>query len=237
MEIIGILLGLLPGFVWLIFYLKEDLHPEPKRLIFLTFLAGAASAFFALFFQDFLVSWGCLAGSSVLIPCGALGGSIPLTPIVIIIFALVEEVFKFGAAYLAVKRSAAFDEPVDAMIYAIVAALGFATVENIGAITFGHGAQAAILSDLFEITSLRFVGATLLHTLASALAGYWWAVSIREFGAKRFIVWGLLVATGLHALFNYFILEFQGMVLPVALLLIAGFFVLNDFEKLRRKPV
>jgi RsiW-degrading membrane proteinase PrsW (M82 family) len=37
-----ILLGLLPGFIWLAFYLNEDNRPEPKKLLILTFLSGGA---------------------------------------------------------------------------------------------------------------------------------------------------------------------------------------------------
>jgi len=46
-----VLVGLLPGLIWLSFYLKEDLHPEPKRLLLLTFLAGAGFSVIALVLQ------------------------------------------------------------------------------------------------------------------------------------------------------------------------------------------
>ena len=49
--------------------------------------------------------------------------------------ALIEEIIKFVASHFAARRSPAFSEPVDAMIYMIVAALGFATLENIGALS------------------------------------------------------------------------------------------------------
>ena len=48
MTTLIVVLGFLPGFAWLYFYLREDTHPEPKSLIALTFLAGAVSAFIAL---------------------------------------------------------------------------------------------------------------------------------------------------------------------------------------------
>ena len=47
-TVIAIILGLLPGFAWLVFYLTDDPHPEPKRLILFTFLAGIAFGFFAV---------------------------------------------------------------------------------------------------------------------------------------------------------------------------------------------
>lgn len=230
MGLFTILLSLIPGFAWLFFYLKEDLHPEPKKLIALTFLAGALFTFPALFFENFL-------NCQVFNYCNA-SPPFTLIPLSIVLFSLIEEVFKFGAAYIIVRNSPAFNEPVDAMIYAVVAGLGFATVENIGVLSTKIAAETALLVNIFETTSLRFIGATLLHSLSSAIAGYFWAISIREFGAKRFIFLGIALATGLHALFNFLIINYYGgMLYPVMLLSIAGFFVLNDFEKLKKRSI
>jgi len=70
-----------------------------------------------------------------------------------------------------------FDEPTDAMIYCIIAALGFASVENLMIlfkISFPDFGQA------IGIMGFRFLGATLLHTLASAMVGYWLARGLLE---------------------------------------------------------
>ncbi|MBI4094348.1 MAG: hypothetical protein HY436_00915, partial [Candidatus Liptonbacteria bacterium] len=82
-----------------------------------------------------------------------------------------------------------------------------------------------------------FIGATLLHALASAIVGYYWAVSIRDFGMRKPLLTGLALATALHAAFNLLIIHFGTMAYPVLLLVIAGFFIVNDFEKLRRRAV
>ena len=231
MSIFGIVLGMLPALVWLVFYLQEDIHPEPKRLLIKTFIFGGLFAFIALAAQLFLDCSlvrnfsGCFAGDREFI----------LIPSMIVIFALVEELFKFLAAYFAIHKSSAFNEPVDAMIYAVVASLGFATVENLGAI--GEPGYSGFITDPLEIISLRFIGATLLHTLASALVGYYWAVGIRNLQPWKYITAGLILATALHTAFNYLILEYGRMMLPVLLLMIAGFFILSDFEKLKNKRV
>ena len=224
MTIFTLIVGLIPGFIWLLFYLKEDLHPEPKRLLLLTFLAGAVFSVLALAAQ---------LGLNALLP--ALGVA-TLSPLALLGLAAIEECTKFAAAYCAIHKNPDFDEPVDAMIYMVVAALGFATVENIGAL-HGLTPHVGFLGDLFETVSLRFVGATLLHTLTSGLIGYFWAVSIRDFNSHKFVAWGLLVATVLHAAFNYLILLYDSFAYPVLLVLIVGFFVLNDFEKLRTKAL
>src|SRR3989344_2037092 len=228
-----VLLGLLPSFAWLAFYLQEDLHPEPRRLIFFTFLAGAAVTLVVFALQLAWNSGAELLGFSSR-GLAALFG-----------LAAIEELFKFGAAYFVVARSRAFDEPVDAMIYLIVAALGFAAVENIGALDTtvdafrsandGTGAAqgVALVSRIFETTTLRFIGATLLHALSSAIVGFYWAKGILRGRSARFLLAGILIATGLHALFNYFILRFDEVIYATLFLVVIAFFVLNDFEKLK----
>lgn len=225
MSILTILLGLLPGFAWLFFYLQEDLHPEPKRLLAKTFLAGMAAAGAALLVEMFLnINFKILEFKNFVFLSFAL-------------LALVEETAKFAAAYWTVRKSSAFDEPVDAMIYMVVAALGFATVENLGAISGGGGGQFALLGNAFTITTMRFVGATLLHTLTSAILGYWWAIGVRKFLVKKYVVYGLLIVAFLHGIFNYLIISFGNVIYSVVFIIIVAFFVLADFEELKGKTL
>src|SRR3989344_3571414 len=47
--ILALLGGILPALLWLWFWLREDrLHPEPRRLIILSFLSGMGIVFLAL---------------------------------------------------------------------------------------------------------------------------------------------------------------------------------------------
>ncbi len=215
MNYLPLILGLLPSFAWLVFYLKEDPHPEPKKLIFETFLAGAASTFIVLGTQMAVNGW--LTGLGI-IQYGILS---------VFMLSAIEEIFKFFAARLVInKHPYDFDEPIDAMIYMIVAALGFAAVENIAA-----AAKSTEL--LFETTTLRFIGATLLHTLSSGLLGYYWA---REIATRRkyLLYTGFALATALHTGFNYLILNYEPVVIPTTFLIVAAIFILYDFEKLKK---
>ena len=224
-NIIAIVLGLLPGFAWLLFYLREDPNPEPKRLIALAYVNGAAFAFLALGVQ--------LISQSVLVRYG-----IPiLGTVAFILFAIIEEVLKFAAAYTAIHRRPEFDEPIDAMIYMVTAALGFATVENIGVVAAPTG-DTLLLANVFQLITFRFVGATLLHALTSGIVGYHWAHGIARFGrAGWHLAGGILVASILHAIFNLIIFYKGDVLFAVLLLMGIGFFVLADFEKLKRKVV
>lgn len=222
-TIILVVLGIIPGLAWLAFYLREDVkHPEPKKLIAYTFLAGALITVFVLQGQivvnDFVTSKGYSTYS--LLSFFFLGA--------------VEEIFKFVAVYLAVSRRKDFDEPIDAMVYMVVAALGFATVENVASIFQADGLSISSPGPL-ETTALRFVGATVLHSLTSALVGYYWGKALAGFGSKFALIGqGLLIATLLHAVFNYLIIKSEPVALPLIFLMFMALFVLNDFEKLKR---
>ncbi len=172
MLVISLVVGLLPGFAWLAFYLGEATHAEPKRLIAFTFIVGMAFGFFTVGIEQLFTSW--TIGSTLIQNLSPIAALLPLLGL-----AAIEEVMKFAAAHFAVDRAPEFNEPADAMIYMIIAALGFATLENIGAIS-GISSSAALLPTVLETVSLRFVGATLLHTLTAGIVGYYWAVGIVE---------------------------------------------------------
>ncbi|MBI4991859.1 MAG: PrsW family intramembrane metalloprotease [Candidatus Harrisonbacteria bacterium] len=215
MAYLPLILGILPSFAWLFFYMEEDPHPEPKKLIFETFLAGAISTFIVLAFQNAFNNWAAPRGIA------------QYSLLSFLVLGAIEELFKFGSARLVTKEHQKdFDEPVDAMIYIIVAALGFSAVENIAAAS--NAQQAA-----FETTTLRFIGATLLHTLSSGLLGYYWARSLLE-NKRNILFTGFALATLLHAVFNYLIIRFEPVIIPTTFLIIFALFILYDFEKLKR---
>src|SRR3989344_3909721 len=225
---LSLALAFLPGFIWLIFYLSEDSHAEPKTLVFLTFICGAASAFVALLIQHSLNQAG-LTGSP-----SALGDTEQLTFKFILsltVFSLVEELCKFGAAYLVIRKSKEFSQPIDAMVYLVIASLGFATVENFG-VTMPGRLESQGLHILIETLALRFIGATLLHTLSSGLLGYYWAMSIRHFKTIMPLMFGIVAATLLHAEFNYLIIRHENAFYSLAFVILAGFLTFIDFERL-----
>ena len=155
----------------------------------------------------------------------------------IIALALIEEFFKFTAAFWVANENPEFNEPIDAMIYSITAALGFATIENILIIgNIFYSENSALLTTAFSTAALRFIGATLLHTLASGLTGYYWAVGILKKSLLKNIGYGLFLAGLVHSIFNYLILKSQSanFIIPSLFLILGTIFVLVNFEKLRK---
>src|SRR3989344_5426095 len=113
-----LILTFLPPLVWLVFFLREDCHPEPKRLILIAFVSGIASAIFAVIIEIFLIG-----------PEGIFFPAIRIetTPMLFfLVIAFIEEYVKYLAVKFAIIRQRDFDEPIDGMIYMITAALGFA---------------------------------------------------------------------------------------------------------------
>ena len=212
----SVILGLLPAIIWMTFFLQEDKkRPEPKRLIISTFILGGVIAFVALQFQTVF--------SGLFTSLGVKAYS----PFSIFWLAGIEEFFKFLVVFLWVSKRKDFDEPIDAMIYMIIAALGFATVENIASI--GRATNG------FELITLRFLGATFLHTLSSGLIGYYWALGLLKKAVTSFLAAGWFIATLLHSIFNALILIYGPVFQVTIFLVFIAFFVLNDFEKLKRK--
>ena len=186
--LVALLGGLLPALLWLAFWLLEDrCEPEPKRYIFYCFVLGMAIIPLVLWGEKLVAHY--LTG-----------------PLLLIAWAGIEEVCKFGAAYFAALRWSVFDEPLDAVIYMVTAALGFAAIENtlfiLSPLENGNILQTIMTGNL------RFIGATLLHTLYSATVGlalafaFYNRASIRRLAALG----GVILAVLLHALFNLSIL-------------------------------
>ncbi|HVW71685.1 MAG TPA: PrsW family glutamic-type intramembrane protease [Candidatus Paceibacterota bacterium] len=218
------LAGILPALIWLLFLLREDAkNPEPKRLIALAFLGGMAAVILALPLEH--------------MACQYLGGctATPLPP-VIVAWALIEEMLKYLIVAGAILWRKDVDEPLDYVVYMLTAALGFAALENalflMAPFAAGQYAQGFLTDDL------RFVGSTLLHTIASSTIGFALAFSLRfELLLRTVIVGaGLILAVALHALFNFLIISQGGAsALPAFFTVWTGIVVLFAlFEVLKR---
>lgn len=192
-----LILAVLPSLIWLFFYLKEDDHPEPKYWLFIIFLIGVASAplviflemIFSRIFHYFQFSY--LEENAFLL--------ITIAP-------LIEEAVKYGIVHLSLNKNPVLDEPVDGMVYVIVAALGFAAIENALAVfSFVPFGAPNYLNAAFNFISLRFISAVALHGLASGIAGYFFAYYYFFKKDVRLIFAGLFIAAVFHGLYNFLI--------------------------------
>jgi len=240
--IIFIIFGLGPSFIWLLYYLGKDKHPESKRMILKIFIYGVLSGVLAFLIEVWL-SWGVIFIGEKYIDMA------PLIFFIInqfIIVALVEELCKFLVVKEKVIRHREFDEPVDAMIYMIVAALGFAALENT-LVLFSIG-EPFFIRDAALISSFRFLGATFLHALASGVIGYYLAISFCDREKRSsLILKGIILGTILHGFFNTSIIMIErGLIDQNMPLFIASFafliivmsstaiFITNRFKEVKK---
>ncbi len=210
--------GILPALFWLWFWLREDtMHHEPRGVIFCAFLAGMFVAPLAIPFQGMVAAH--------------FGDKTPQT---LVLWAAIEEILKFTAAFCVALRSRKiFDEPIDALMYLITVALGFAAMENtlflLGAFHNGSFIDGLILGNI------RFVGASLLHTVCSALIGTFLAISFYLSRTRRLLyaAAGLVFAVVLHMLFNFFILKGNHALFVFSVVWLAVISLLLVFEKVK----
>ncbi len=201
--------GILPALLWLWFFLREDkLHPEPKRLLALTFLLGLVAVLVVLPLEilaqcAYLHLWPPAPFSilSTFSFCEALQETNP-----ILLWAMIEELTKYLIVALFILWRKEVDEPLDMMVYLFTIALGFSAFE-----TTLFLLDPLLKGDLLEsivMGNLRFVGASLIHTLASGVLGFCLALSFYKSTLIRFfsVCTGLILAITLHSLFNHHIL-------------------------------
>lgn len=216
------LCGLIPSIIWLLFYLRKDSHPESNKMIIKIFLFGILSGFVAIFLEKgahYVIGFVKTQKLWISIVTIFLGG------------ALIEEYVKYLVVRIEVFRSSELDEPFDLILYMIISALGFAALENI--LIAGGLASKAL-----ETMAWRFVSATFLHALCSAIVGYFLVLSMCGLKKRKLIVFtGIVLSTLLHGLYNLSIMKVQGLekfIIPVIILVSLAVFVSFAIKKAKK---
>ncbi len=239
--VIFIILGFAPSIIWLLFYLRKDAHPESNRMILKIFFYGMLAAVLAALIEIEISAGLYFFGGKFL-------ETLPFLFFLVyqfIIIALVEELSKYLIVNEKAINNPEFDEPVDVMLYMIIAALGFAALENILVLFLGQ--EPILLQEAIVISCFRFIGATFLHALCSATLGYFLALSFFEPKKRiKLIFKGVAIATLLHGLFNISIMVIEAsltqgnsilLISSVAFLIILlsglAIFVSSGFRKLK----
>ncbi len=194
-QILYISLGLIPSIIWLFYYLRKDTHPEPSGKILEIFLRGALAAIIAALIETTIIK--NVGGFNFLY-------SLNTTAYMFLLISFIEETSKYLVIRKKAFQESEFDEPLDAIVYMIISALGFAALENI-LLFFSESLEP---SETLLIATLRFGGATLLHALCSGIFGYFIALSFSKSDKKYlFFLMGLVIVVFLHALYNFSIIQ------------------------------
>lgn len=208
-------LGFAPGIIWVWYFYREDRwKPEPKKLIAKVFLCGIIIALPVLFLESLFVF------SEVLL-------AVVAAPVI-------EELFKFFSVRFSVYKNKEFNEPVDGIVYASAAALGFASIENTFYLLSFSNEGIITLTAFFIVRALLSVPA---HALFSSMWGY--ALGVAKYRVKNqrlIILSGLITAMVLHSLYNFLLsgllIGAVGMLIFIPLLWL---FVHNKIKELLNK--
>ncbi|MFQ6030682.1 MAG: PrsW family glutamic-type intramembrane protease [Dehalococcoidia bacterium] len=186
MGLLGlVLISFTPGLFWLWFFLRHDIHrPAPRRLVAITFFLGCVST----------IPAGIV--NVTLGPDDLNDPNLSLATVAVSMLLVTgpfEELFKFLAVRWVPYRSLYFDEPIDGLVFAAAAALGFASLENfIYVLTYGP-----------EVMLVRAPISTLAHLSLSSVWGYALGQHHASGGRRRGLLIGSLVLAAIaHGLFN-----------------------------------
>ena len=212
-----VLIGFAPGVFWLWFFVKRDVYrPEPKRQVAVTFALGMISTVPAGILSALFLSTDVLEGDP--------GSLASLAMVMLFVVGPVEETCKFLAVRWHAFRSLHFDEPIDGLVYAAAASLGFASVENVlYMINFGA-----------EVIILRGPLSTVGHVV---FAAFWGEALGRRLGQGRWsggatVLIGLTIAAVAHGTFNVLVSYFWPG--AIAMIAVGLWWVVRRFGWARR---
>lgn len=185
LVVAGVVLAFVPAVIWLIaFYRQDRLEPEPMQYVVGMFALGAllAQAIGQPIIRDLFRVQTWVRDDLAL---GFIG--------TIVIVGVVQEFLKYAAVRYTVFGSAEFDQPVDGIIYAASAGLGYATMLNIhyvvgnGGVDLGVGAIRCAVEALSQACTAGVVGYFLGQAKFKKMGPLWLPI-------------GLLLAAALNGL-------------------------------------
>ncbi len=185
---LAIAVAIFPILVVMSYVIHQDrIRPEPKGLVIKIFFIGFLFTLPTVILQLL---------TTRLIPELANQPLINIAYQSFFVAAIFEEFFKLLVVKRFIYDDSHFDEILDGIVYAIVASMGFACLENILYVIQG-GMPAALL---------RAFTAVPLHALATGLMGYY--VGMAKFASTRFQeqLWflrGYALAVLIHGVYNF----------------------------------
>ena len=180
-----LIIGFLPGLLWLFFWLREgeDDKPEPKYLILKTFFYSWIGVVFVKIAQTVAIS---IFDKNI-------------QPFV---FVALEELVKFLIVYKVALTKKANNERTDPILYLIIGAIGFATLENI-LYLISYLLKYGLYKS-FGVVFFRYVGATIIHIVSTGLIGFFMSLTYYKKKSIRiiFLHIGFFLAVFVHYNFN-----------------------------------
>jgi protease PrsW len=185
-------------FILLYIYKKDRYEPEPLHLVAWVFFLGALT----------VIPAGLI---ELLFPEGVFSSAV-VAPVV-------EEGLKFLVVYSAIYRHSEFDEPMDGIVYATAASLGFATIENI----------LYVIDGGLAVGIIRAIASVPGHVIFACIWGF--ALGTAKFRPSTerrvIILTGLIGGMLLHGIFNFSleVLQVAGFILILVVIIPLGWWM------------
>jgi len=216
--------AILPVAIILIYIYKRDKFPEPKGVVFVTFILGCSTVLAIDYIIPVLDNFGekNLRGETLYFYDSFIRA------------AFLEEFFKFLVLVFYCARHDEFDEPMDAVIYGVAVSLGFATIENIDYVLKYYKEPS------FTMAIVRAFSAVPLHAFCGVLMGFLITLSIFEKNHNKInILLALMIPSMFHGLYNYSLTSnvISNYIAEIVLLvlIIRTFYVFKDLKKRQTK--
>ena len=182
-----LLITILPSIVLVLYFIKSDKFKEPNRIIIITFLFGILITIPAGYLNS-LIDKNFATGERFndALLSGFFGGG------------PVEELLKFSVLYFYILKEKAFNEPMDGLVYGILASLGFATLENLQYVFYFDSEFWTAQ----EIAIFRSYSAIPMHGLCGAIMGFYFGQY--AFSAnKKYLGLAIIVPIIFHGSYNF----------------------------------
>ena len=180
--------AVLPALVILFYVYRQDQFPEPKNIVFKTFIFGCS---IVIFLNLILTDVDNFAKNYFSGETFNFFDSF-------IRAAFLEEISKMVIIIFFCTRKDEFDEPMDGLVYGVAASLGFAAYENINYVLY------YLKEPSFELATIRAYTAVPMHALCGIMMGFLITQSIFEKNHNYLnLVLALLIPVGIHGLYNF----------------------------------
>ncbi|MDH3352019.1 MAG: PrsW family intramembrane metalloprotease [Gammaproteobacteria bacterium] len=203
----------LPVLFWAVYHYNKDRRlPEPLGHLALTFALGMLASGISMALYTGLGVIGLRFDAGHLADTNTLG----LLAYTLLAIGPIEEIAKLLPFLLIVVRLKEFDEPLDGIIYASFLALGYATVENWQYLEYLSTTEAYA----------RGFASPVVHILFASIWGHW--IAGARLGGRSILpaaAAGLGIASGLHGLYDFFVIPNPLSSLPIAASLIVAIWV------------
>jgi RsiW-degrading membrane proteinase PrsW (M82 family) len=189
-NLLGLTLG--PGLAIAIFiFWKDKLDPEPRRLLIRAFFLGCLSVLPAIGLNMFLKTVLNVRVSESMFETFTYA---------FFVVGLAEELSKFLFLRYNLFLRSEFDEPYDGITYAVMIAMGFATLEN-----FLYVYKS---SNAYSVAWLRAFTAVPAHATFAIAMGYF--AGLAKFNREKrlsYLIKGLIVAILMHGFYDFLLLQ------------------------------